>query len=54
MHPEIFGVSSYSHMLDHVGKKIDTSALNDFIKGWISLFIHSLKPRLAWSTVTGL
>ena len=54
VHPKIFGVSSYSHTLDHVGEKMDSSALNDFIKGLISLFIHSLKTRLAWSTVTGL
>ena len=54
LYHKIFDVGCYSHTLDHVGEKMDTSVLNDFIKGWVSLFAHSPKTRLAWSTLTGL
>ena len=51
VYPKIFDVGCYSHTLDHVGEKMDTSVLHDFIKGF---FAHSPKTRLAWSTLTGL
>ena len=54
VYSKIFDVGCYSHTLDHVGEKMDTSVLHDFIKGWVSLFAHSPKTRLAWSTLTGL
>ena len=54
VYPKIFDVGCYSHTLDHVGEKMDTLILNEFIKGWISLFAHSPKTRLAWSSLTGL
>ena len=44
----------FSHTLDHVGERICTPFLNDFIKAWINLFSHSLKARLEWRTLTGL
>ena len=47
-------VKCFSHTLDRVGDKMATPTLDDFIKGWISLFAHSPKARLAWKTQTGL
>ena len=47
-------VKCFSHTLDRVGDKMTTPILDDFIKGWISLFTHSPKARLAWKTQTGL
>ena len=43
-------VKCFSHTLDRVGDKMATPTLDDFIKGWISLFAHSPKARLAWKT----
>ena len=37
----------FSHTLDRVGDKM-TTPIYDF--GWISLFAHSPKARLAWKT----
>ena len=47
-------VKCFSHTLDRVGDKMTTPISDDFIKGWISLFTHSPKARLAWKTQTGL
>ena len=44
----------FSHTLDHVGEKLNTGILNDFVKGWIGLFSHSPKTRLTRSTLTEL
>ena len=50
----IFDVGCLSHTIDHVGEHLSVQVLNDFIKVWITLFSHSPKTRLAWTTLTGL
>ena len=47
-------VRCFSHTIDHVGERMTTPIIDDFIKGWIGLFAHSPKARLAWRTQTGL
>ena len=51
---QMMDVGCFSHTLDHVGEKMKTAILDEFTKGWISLFSHSPKSRLAWRTQTGL
>ena len=51
---QMMDVGCFSHTLDHVGEKLKTAILDEFTKGWISLFSHSPKSRLAWRTETGL
>ena len=43
-----------AHTLDRVGENMKTPVLDEFIKYWISLFSHSPKTRLAWTSMTGL
>ena len=51
---QILDVGCLSHILDHVGERMKTPILDDFVKSWISLFALSPKSRLAWRTQTGL
>ena len=51
---QMMDVGCFSDTLDHVGEKMKTAILDEFTKGWISLFSHSPKSRLAWRTQTGL
>ena len=51
---QMLDVGCFSHTLDHVGERMRTPILDEFIKPWISLFAHSPKSRLAWRTQTGL
>ena len=51
---QLMDVGCFSHTLDHVGEKMITPVLEEFIKAWISLFAHSPKSRLLWRTQTGL
>ena len=44
----------FSHTIDHVGEKIKTDILDEFVKGWIGLFTCSPKTKLAWKETTGL
>lgn len=44
----------FSHTIDHVGEKINTHILDEFVKGWIGLFMRSPKTKLAWKETTGL
>ena len=54
LYPCMFDVGCLSHTLDHVGERMQTPVLDLFIKGWIGMFAHSPKTRLAWTTQTGL
>lgn len=54
IYSNMMDVKCFSHTLDRVGEKMTTPILDDFMKGWISLFAHSPKARLAWKTQTGL
>ncbi len=51
---QVFDIGCFSHILDHVGERMKTHVLDDFMKGWIGLFTRSPKTKLAWKTVTGL
>lgn len=37
-YPCILDVGCFSHTLDHVGEKICTNILAEFVKGWVGLF----------------
>lgn len=54
LYNRMFDVGCLSHTIDHVGEHLSVPVLNDFIKGWIGIFSHSPKTRLAWRTLTGL
>ena len=52
VYPSIVDVGCFSHTLDHVGSRFNTSTLSGFITLWINLFSHSPKTRLLWKTRT--
>ncbi len=54
VYPKIFDIGCFSHTLDHVGERMHTPVLDDFMKGWIGLFSRSPKTKLAWQTLVGL
>ena len=54
LYNRMFDFGCLSHTIDHVGEHLSLPVLNDFIKGWIGIFSHSPKMRLAWRTLTGL
>jgi len=54
LYNHMFDVGCLSHTIDHVGEHLSVPVLNDFIKGWIGIFSHSPKTRLAWRTLTSL
>ena len=54
LYNNVMDVGCFSHTLDHVGENMNTPILEEFTKAWISLFVHSLKTRLAWRTQTQL
>lgn len=54
LYNRLFDVGCLLHMIDCVGEHLSVPVLNDFIKGWIGIFSHSPKMRLAWTTLTGL
>lgn len=54
VYPYILDVGCFSHTIDHVGEKIKTDILDEFMKGWIGLFTRSPKTKLAWKENTGL
>ena len=43
-----------SHTLDHVGEKMHTPILNEFMASLISLFSRSPKANLIWRSQTGI
>lgn len=47
LYPSLVDIACFSHTLDHVGEKMETPVLHQFIKAWISLFAHSPKSRIA-------
>lgn len=53
LYPNLIDIGCFSHTLDHVGEKMETPVLHQFIKAWISLFAHSPKSRIAFKTQTG-
>ena len=52
--PRIIDIGCFSHTLDHIGEKLLTPILDEFIKVWINLFSRSPKTKLAWKSKTGL
>ena len=54
LYNRVFDVGCLSHTLDHVGEKMNTPFVDDFIKSWIGMFSRSPKTRLAWTALTGL
>ena len=52
VYPYILDVGCVSHTIDHVGEKIKTDILDEFVKGWIGLFTRSPKTKLAWKETT--
>ena len=53
VYPNIVDVGCFSHTIDHVGGKFETSVLDEFISTWISLFAHSYKTKALWKEQTG-
>ena len=53
LYPNLVDIGCFSHTLDHVGEKMETPVLHQFIKAWISLSAHSPKSRIAFKTQTG-
>ena len=51
---KMLDVGCYSHTLDHVGEKMNTPLLDEFISSWIVMFSHSPKTKLLWTTKTDL
>ena len=47
-------IGCFSHPLDHVGDKMHTPTLNEFMTSLISLFSRSPKAKLIWNSQTGL
>ena len=43
LYDSLMAVGCFSHTLDHVGEKMNTLILEEFVKSWISLFAHSPK-----------
>ena len=43
---QIMDIGCFSHTLEHVGERMQTPVVDDFIKSWIGLFSHSPKSRL--------
>ena len=46
LYPNLVDIGCFSHTLHHVGEKMETPVLHQFIKAWISLFAHSPKAEL--------
>ena len=53
LYPNLVDIGCFSHTLDHIGEKMETPILDQFLKAWISLFAHSPKSRIAFKTQTG-
>ena len=47
-------IGCLSHTLDHVGEKMHTPILNEFMASLISLFSRSSKANLIWRSQTGI
>ena len=54
LYDSLMAVGCFSHTVDHVGEKMNTPILEEFIKSWISLFAHNPKARVMWRTLSGL
>ena len=46
LYNQLIDVGCFSHMLDHVGEKLSTPLLDDFVKAWVGLFSRSPKSGL--------
>lgn len=53
VYPNTLDVRCFSHTLDLVGNKFQTSVLSEFSTAWISLFSHSAKTKALWKEQTG-
>ena len=53
LYNQVMDIRCFSHPLDHVGERMQTPVMDNFIKSWIGLFSHSRKSRLIWSSQTG-
>lgn len=51
---KMMDVGCFAHTIDHVGEKMNTPTLNEFMTSWISLFSHSPKERLIWRSQSGI
>ena len=51
-YPNLVDIGCFSYTLDHVGEKMETPILDQFLKAWVSLFAHSPKSRTAFKTQT--
>lgn len=40
---DILDIGCFSHTLDHVGERMNTPVLDEFMKGWIGLFFQKSK-----------
>ena len=54
LYNRVFDVGCLSHTLDHVGEKMNTPLVDEFVKQWIGMFSRSPETRLARTTLTGL
>jgi hypothetical protein len=54
LYNHVMDIGCFSHTLDHVGERMQTPILDEFVKAWVSLFAHSPKTRLAWRAQTQL
>ena len=51
---ELLDVGCFSHILNHVGERMNTPILHDFCNTWIALFSRSPRSCLLWRTQMGL
>ena len=54
IHNNMMDIGCLSHTLDHVGEKMHTPILNEFMASLISLFSRSPKANLIWRSQTGI
>lgn len=43
MYPQVLDIGCFSHTIHHVGEKLVTPVLDEFVSAWVLLFSHSPK-----------
>ena len=51
---KVMDIGCFSHAIDHVGERMQTPLLDEFMSNWISLFSRSPKAKLIWKSQTGI
>ena len=47
-------IGCFSHTLDLVGTKFNFPTVDEFMKHWEAIFMHSCKSKLLWREQTGM